>query len=363
MESKAIIYAEKIALVDVLERAFDDDNLDNIVEVFRRHATVCINMDDLEVKEVFRPESFDNIDILCTLFNAFGMKEPVALKRYIDGLRETEDSVLSQPNALFLRDCSKEEANAIREKYGVWVLNSEEMSNNRLFESFSFGDSFEPRVKYGSGNNGWASIISQNKLVVPPSNSLVIYDNHLLDTKKNDIIVGLANLIHLLDAFLPQNLDANMTYYILVMCPGTNNEGYMTRVVEKWKDDVLAYLKRQYTIAIEFVFSKQVIHERILFMNHAYIKTEKGFKVFFPYSNEALKDGEEINSVEMNMYLSNPQKAGETKYKYASTRINKIKAEYKLARENYDNNVSIIGVTKFVGSPLTKSEYPNRIFD
>ena len=359
MESKVTIYAEKTALVDVLEKAFDDGN---IVEIFKRHATICINMDDLEVKEVFRPESFENIDILCTLFNAFGIKEPVALKHYIDGLRETEDSVLSDPNALFLRDCSKEEAKAIREKYGVWVLNSEEMSNKRLFELFSFGYSFEPREKYGSGNNGWASIISQNKLVVPPSNSLVIYDNHLLDTDRNGIIVGLANLIHLFDAILPHNLDANMTYYILVMCPGTNRENDMTRVVEKWKEEVLAYLKRQYTIAIEFVFSKKVIHERILFMNHAYIKTEKGFKIFFPYSNVALKDGDEINSVEMDMYLSNPQKAGETKYAYASTRINKIKAAYKDARDNYDNNVSIIGVTKFVGTPLTESEYPNSIF-
>lgn len=361
MDSKAIIYAEIKALADVVRRAFATDCLDNIIAIFKNHSDICIDLSDAELNSVFAPTDIDKADELYTIFSAYDISVPIALSDFFELLNQKEETIVSKPNAFFLRDCSVQDAQTLRNKYGVWVISKDEVSN-RMFEGFSYKDSFEPRTLYGTSKNGWANIFSSNNLNLPPSNSLVLYDNHLLDNTLGGKNVGLSNLTHLLDAVLPQNLDSTLSYYILIMCPKNNEEVNYPKVVQ-WLTDVQNEVKRNYRIAIEFVLARQIIHERILFMNYAYIETGKGFKVFCPYSNRVYGDGAEINTVETNMYLSNPHKAGERKYVYATSRIKRIKEEYKSARENYDNNATGLGITKFVGAPLSDSKCPNRIFD
>lgn len=361
MDKTATIYAEMTVLLDVVQ-AFAEGELENIKEIFRNHATLCVDITDDEFKDLFVPDELDNLSDICTIFNAYDIALPVPLKDFFILMSEKEDTVMLKPNSFFLRDCSANEAETLRQKYGVWVISKEEL-HNRYFEEPSYEESFEPFSYYGNGDNGWANIIKDNNLMLPPSNSMIIYDNHLLDTFRFNHYLGLTNLEHLIDAVLPRHLVSSIQYHILIMAPVRGNEAALGQVVSEWMRNLPAKLSRDFSISVEFVFSKQVIHERMVFLNYAYIKTEKGFKVFMPYSNKVFKDGDEINSVEINTYLNNPYKSGQRKYEYAAIRINRIKDEYRRARENYNNNQTLPGQSQFVGAPAGVIFSPNRIFD
>lgn len=361
MDSKATIYAERTALTDVMRKAFSKDGLENIIEIFKSHSTICIDLTDDELDSIFNPQDMENLDDLFTICNAYDISVPVALKDFFDLMKVKEDTIISKPNAFFLRDCSLEDAQLLRDKYGVWVISKEEVTN-RMFEKLSFKDEFEPEKNYGKSDNGWKNIISDNGLQLPPSNSLIISDNFLLSNERNGHILGLANLTHLLDAILPQKL--SVPYYILVLGQGKDDrESMLIRRVNEWKDDLSSALNRSYDIHVEFVFSKNLIHRRILYMNYAFIGTEKGFKLFEPLSNKVYRDGEQKNSAWTYTFFHDPFRAGRREHQLANDDIKGIKAIYETARSNYDKGLNIVGIPKFVGTPLGAVFSPNRIFE
>ena len=361
MDSKATIYAERTALTDVLRKAFTNDGLDNVVEIFKRHSNICIDLTDAELDSIFKPTDLQNLDDLFTIFSAYDISVPVALKDFFDLMIAQEDTVFSKPNALFFRDCPLKDAQMLRDKYGVWVISKEEVTN-RMFESLSFKDEFVPKTYYGKGDNGWKNIIESNGLQLPPSNSLIISDNYLLSNESNGHILGLANLTHLLDAILPQKL--SIPYYILVLGQGKDEkESMLIKRVTEWKEGLIAALNRKYDIHVEFVYSKNLIHRRVLYMNHSFIGTEKGFKIFEPLSNKVYKDGDQRNSAWAYTFFHDPFRAGRREHQLAYDDIESIRAIYKTARSNYDNGLTIVGIPKFVGVPLGATFSPNRIFD
>ena len=221
MDSKATIYAERTALTDVLRKAFTKAGLDNIIEIFKNHSNICMDLTNAELNSIFNPSDSDNSDDLFTIFKAYDISVPIALKDFFDLMNAQEDAIISKPNAFFLRDCPSEDAQMLRDKYGVWVISKEEVTN-RMFESLSFKDEFVPGTKYGKDDNGWKNIINDNGLQLPPSNSLIVSDNFLLSNERNGDIIGLANLTHLLDAILPQKL--SIPYYILVLGQGKDDK-------------------------------------------------------------------------------------------------------------------------------------------
>lgn len=361
MDSTPNIYAEKTALIDVLEKAFETDGLENIIKIFRSHSKICIDLTDSERDAIFTPDNFDNIDVLLTLFNAFDIEKPIALKSYFEQMEEEEDAVILHSNSYFLRDCTTIDAEHMREKYGVWVISKDEVSN-RLFEYLSFKDEFEPDTLYGKGPNGWKNIIQDNNLQLPPSNSLIISDNFLLANERRGHFLGLANLTHLLDAVLPEKLA--VPYYILILSQGRDDkESLLKRKVAEWKDSLAQQLNRTYDIHVEFVFSKKLIHRRVLYMNYCFIGTEKGFKIFEPYSNQVYRDGDQRNSAWTYSYFHDPHRAGRREHQLACDDIKNVKEIYQTARNNFDNGIDIVGQPKFVGSPLGAKFSPNRIFD
>mgnify|MGYP006997689083 FL=1 len=361
MDSKATIYAERTALTDVLRKAFTKAGLDNIIEIFKNHSNICMDLTNAELNSIFNPSDSDNSDDLFTIFKAYDISVPIALKDFFDLMNAQEDAIISKPNAFFLRDCPSEDAQMLRDKYGVWVISKEEVTN-RMFESLSFKDEFVPGTKYGKDDNGWKNIINDNGLQLPPSNSLIVSDNFLLSNERNGDIIGLANLTHLLDAILPQKL--SIPYYILVLGQGKDDkEAILIRRVTEWKDGLAAALNRNYDIHVEFVFSNNLIHRRILYMNYSFIGTEKGFKIFEPLSNRVYRDGDQRNSAWAYTYFHDPFRAGRREHQLANDDIECVKAIYKTARSNYDNGLKIVGIPKFVGAPLGTTSSPNRVLD
>lgn len=361
MDSKATIYAEREALTDVVRKAFTTEGLDNIIAVLKNHSEICVDLTDAELDEVFRPTDMEKLDDLFTLFSAYDISVPIALKDFFEQMGQQEDLIISKPNAFFLRDCSIKEAQSLRDKYGVWVISKDEVTN-RMFEGLSFKDEFEPETLYGKGPNGWKNIIQDNNLQLPPSNSLIISDNFLLANERRGHFLGLANLTHLLDAILPVKLA--IPYYILILSQGRDDrEALLKRKVAEWKDGLAQQLNRNYDIHVEFVFSKKLIHRRVLYMNYCFIGTEKGFKIFEPYSNQVYRDGDQKNSAWTYSYFHDPHRAGRREHQLAYDDIKSVKEIYKTARNNFDNGLDIIGQPKFVGTPLGTNFSPNRIFD
>lgn len=361
MDSTPNIYAEKTALVDVLGKALETDGLENIIEIFKSHSKICIDLTDSERDAIFTPDDFNNIDILLTLFNAFDIEKPIALKSYFEQMEEEEDAVVLHSNSYFLRDCTAIEAEQMREKYGVWVISKDEVSN-RLFEYLSFKDEFEPDTYFGENDNGWKNIVEAYNLRLPPSNSMIISDNYLLSNKVRNYVLGLANLSHLLDVIIPKKL--SVPYYILILSPAKDyEETQMLQKVSEWKEDLIRSLNRAFDIHIEFVFSPRVIHKRIIYLNYCFIGTEKGFKVFMPFSNRVYRDGDQKNSVWTYTYFHDPLRAGRREHQLAYDDIEKVRIIYKKARENFDNGVNTIGQPKFVDAPIGSIFSPNRIFD
>ncbi len=360
MDPTPNIYAEKTALIDVLEKAFETDGLENIVEIFKSHSRIFIDLTDSECDAIFTPDNFDNIDILLTLFNAFDIEKPIALKSYFEQMYEEEDAVVLHSNSYFLRDCSALEAEQMREKYGVWVLSKDEISN-RVFEDLSFKDEFEPDTYFGKNDNGWRNIVDINNLRIPPSNSLIISDSFLLSNKVHNHILGLANLTQLLDVIIPKKL--RIPYYILILSSAKDyEETQMLQRVSEWKEDLIRSLNRVFDIHVEFVFSQRVIHKRIIYMNYCFIGSEKGFKVFMPFSNRVYRDGDQKNSIWAYTYFHDPLRAGRREHQLAYDDIEKARIIYKKARDNYDNGDNTIGQPKFVDSPIGTRFSPNRIF-
>lgn len=347
MDSTANIYAERTALEAVLSRAFDNEGLNNIIEILKRHTKICIDMTDSERNSIFAPDSFDNIDIICTLFNAFGIEPPIALKPFFEQIEDNEETIVSKPNSLFLKDCSKEKAEELRNQYGIWVISKDDVSD-RMFEAASFKDEFIPFNNYGPSDNGWKNIITNNDLKLPPCNSLILSDNFLLFNKRGEHVLGLVNLIHLLDAVLPKQL--SIPFYILILSQAKNGEEEkMIRKIAQWKDDLIKALNRNYIIQIEFILSQKVIHKRVIYMNYAYIGTEKGFKIFMPFSNRVYSDGDQKNSAWIYSYFHDPFRKGRRDHELATDDIELVRGIYKQARENHGKPSLREGQPKFVG--------------
>ena len=92
MDSKATIYAERTALTDVLRKAFTNDGLDNVVEIFKRHSNICIDLTDAELDSIFKPTDLQNLDDLFTIFSAYDIyknaKSHIQLKKKYENQRQ-----------------------------------------------------------------------------------------------------------------------------------------------------------------------------------------------------------------------------------------------------------------------------------
>lgn len=108
--------------------------------------------------------------------------------------------------------------------------------------------------------------------------------------------VGKSNIIHLVDAFLPDSI--SIPYHILIIAndhPEQNkppkSTAWCERIIGEINSEICAL--RKYTIVIEMVFTR-TIHKRKLVLNYLHITTDKGFGFFKVVDEKTVRDDNDI---------------------------------------------------------------------
>lgn len=339
------IYAEKEIFEELV--VFNEEK-PNWFKIICNHADVCLNMTDDELNAELYRESPISLYV-----NLSAGRTPIALKDYFDVIYEDNSQIAEKPRAVFFLDCDKNEAERMQKDYGVFVFSKDNIDDNALRGTFKKGLKKNNII---DGNNiyGWNNLIT---FKLPPSNALVITDNHLFANTENRQNIGQTNLIRLLDILLPKELKTK--YHITVFAREANNLG------KDWCENMTNNLKasikslRHYDIVFEILFVKTV-HDRDLVLNYAHISSTKGFAIFKINDPKQVRDDYKFTYDRVfNTFESHE---GDTSYQIA----NKILIELKqtsIELRNYLNNVGQSSNRRILGDCNDDYSLKNRLLN
>lgn len=300
------IYSEK----DIFENiVVFNDQTPNWYDIFCNHSIVCLNITDHELAE----EEKQGTPIF-EFIMANGGRSPVALKEYFDTIYDDNSVIAAKPRSAFFLNYSEAEATSIQTSFGVIVQSSTSINDNILTGSFKRKLLKDEEIEE-EANGGWKTLLKFN---FPPSNSIVISDNYLLQSTErvgaNYISSGKKNILWMLDALLPATLA--ISYDVTIISEDKNqNEAWRNRITGELNAEINNL--RNYDINVEVVFIKsELLHERVLLMNYVNSACEHGFYVF------KAKDGKTVhvvNKIQINSYFSSLENSqGESEYQVAN---------------------------------------------
>lgn len=324
-----IIYIGKEALETI---AIFDDEYPNLHEIFKSHATICIDLSDEELDEILSDEESD-ISQFCLKNNI----KIIPLKDYFKSLREDITQIVEKPHAMFFFDITISEANKLSSKYGVIVQSEMEINDSVL--QFFYRKNFVKGMCVEGCSDGWSNLLKD--IIMPPMNSLIVSDDYLFQNIKQRKIIGFENLKMIFNSILPSTMDT--LFQILIVAPMSTKLS-----PEKAKDlynDLNEHLKtiRPYTIQLEMVFNN-TIHPRRIFSNYFLFDADKGFQLFEPVHNTKIYQN---NKLKIYSVLHDPvYSSGDTELEIATQDIKEIRDGLKNLKEQIinkaDNTKAII---------------------
>lgn len=264
------VYAEKEALERIVVL---NDETPNWYDIFCNHAEVCLNM----TEEELAAELIEGTAI-SEFIKITGGRSPLPRKMFFDEVYANPAIIAEKPRAVFFLNYSSNNAASLQKAYGVVVQGREWIDDSILKGSF-FRDLTKDAVFGSSDGKGWNHLI---QFSLPPSNALIISDEHLFSNEENSENIGKANLISLVDAFLPAKLETS--YHITIIAsdaPGHPKPARSTVWCETMAQDLKTSIipLRPYSIVFEIVFTS-TLHKRRLMMNYVNAWCDKGFAVF-----------------------------------------------------------------------------------
>jgi hypothetical protein len=307
MEDKIFIYADLDAIEEII---LLDKNYPNLNKILQNNAVFCLNISDDEFNEIWKEES--DLFVFCTGYN---IPTPIALKTYFDSLKTDYSQIIEKPRSLFILNENSNKVQELYEKYGVLVVNKNEIRDD-ILQLKHFKEYSKDEQSIGN-SNGWHN--SLNGLNFPPSNSIVLTDNFLFSRKENNELIGVSNLINLISVLLPSKLSVD--FHILVIC---NHPKLSSDECDKLIGRINASIirLRDYKIKIEFVFT-ETIHKRILISNYYNINCDKGFEMFKISNSRKVIDS---NDIDVYSVLHDPvNSTGDSAYKSTSKKLNELK--------------------------------------
>lgn len=235
--------------------------------ITKRHAVIYLDITEKEFDE-----QLDNPDSEIGLLSRYDVEIRPA-KTFFEKIKQDKGILLNKARAVYILNISKEEAEELTNEYGTIVI-SQNYINDNIFQ-LSFKKQVEDEESFREETNGWRSILS--RLHLPPSNSLIITDNYLLNNIENEQLIGIENLKMLLNELLPGNLSTSFQILIMTHMPAHINAKRANRI----NGELKAYLNsiRPYEINLEFVFDK-TIHPRKIISNYYVLTCDKGFQLF-----------------------------------------------------------------------------------
>ena len=359
MHKKIHIIAEKEALLQLcFNKEFHEGKI--LKHIFRNHADILLIMDEGEFDSEWNNSESD----IRKFFEAYDIPRPRAISGLTQIYKNPGICAQLDPFALWLFNKAEKDVINFREYLGVWALSPQSLSDDYFClehpREYDKNDVID-----GSKDNGWGNYLEQLPKVLPPINSIVLNDRHLLlNTNENTALrfgfYGLNNLKVLLNELLPQNL--KVPFHILIFCQHPNlNIKDTDAIVNQFMCDVKSL--RKYSIVIEFVYDKSR-HKRDLYTNYFRFWVDRAYNAFY---NTDMKKLNGENDFKIVTYLNNPFSTGDTEYDAARSKIHKIKEQCKEAYLNselspLDHNGKVN--EEMIIRTLTNSDdfFENRLF-
>jgi hypothetical protein len=255
----------------------DKDIFENIIlfkektpiwnSIFCNHSEVCLNITEQELEMEQVPGT-----ILFEFIKASGGRLPIALKEFFETIDEDQSTVSQKPRSVFFLNVSKENAEKMRNDYGVMVQSGDDI-NDTIFTGTYFRELPDQTVLEIGNKTGWAALLNFSH---PPSNAMIISDDWLFKNEENSNVIGEVNIISLIDALLPEHLEID--YQILII---SQDHNMSKQKCEKIAGNVMSKIKalRKFEIKVEIVFC-ETLHKRKIFLNYMSITCDKGFAMF-----------------------------------------------------------------------------------
>lgn len=274
------VYSEKNIFEEIV---IYNDRYKNWYHILGQHAEICLNMTDEELIENEVPGT-----PIFEFIHSNGGKRPIALMDYFDLINNDNSQIAEKPRSVFFFNYSKEKAEVMQSDYGVIVISAEKIDDEILRGSY-FKELPMGKVIDNQAGKGWKGLVTST---LPPSNALVITDEYLFSNEENGVIIGEANLLGIVDTFLPSTL--NTDYHIAVFA---NDEGKSKEWCERLTERLGKSIKslRSYSIVFEVVFTK-TIHKRKMILNYLNTTCDKGYAIFKVADKRTVRDNNDFRS-------------------------------------------------------------------
>lgn len=311
------LYTEKEILDDI---ALFDEEFPNWHKVITSGLPVCVNINDKDLDQ----KLLDADDPIFIAYNASATMElPVALDTYFTNIKSDLTQIVEKPKSIFLLDIEEDVAVNAKKDFGIAIYSINNLPDNIFNFSFSLDLEKEQTI-----DTNWKGILNFEK---PPSNSLIITDNHYFKNVDSGLNRGVSNLVNFIDAFLPNELAID--YHVTIFAED-NNKANEWWIKEYGKIVALIKPLREFEINIELVLSS-TLHRRRLISNYVFGKTDQGYDVFHAKKIDNVKLDNEFEHFEIFSNLDNQG----TKYFQASDKT-------VINLEKISNSVSEYVITK-----------------
>lgn len=320
---KIRIFAEKEALIQLsLNKEFIEGKI--LKQIFRQLSEIFLIMNEVD----FEQEWSDSESPLRKFFDAYDIPRPRALSGLQQIYKNPSLCVDLDPFALWLFNSTEQNISRFRDYLGVWAINPQDISDD-YFALEHPREYDKDDIISGTKDNGWGNYIEELPKELPPINSIVLNDRHLLfNTNENNAITfgfyGLNNLKALFNELLPPDL--KVPFHILVFCQHPKMAVEETdSIVSQFIHDVQDM--RTYDIDVEFVYDKSR-HKRDLYTNYFRFWVDRAYNAFYNGNMNKLNGENDFNIVS---YLNNPFSSGDTEYDSARNKLKKISNQCKEA--------------------------------
>lgn len=262
--------------LETLEEIFDDPQVHaDLYHILRDYHDVVLNLSEQELDE-----EIQNNPYLRSLRKR-GVHEVESLPRFYERL--PEEFLANTSGALVILEADPQVCQQLTARHGVCVLSTHDTVPARTLTShyyrqLSHEDVFQAGA-HGPSKGGWAALLSPMGAL--PMNSLVVVDNYLFQ----NIHEGKANLLNLLDALLPSELD--VAFHLLLITTNPRNVLHPESLATLFAE-LQAGLNRPYPIAFGLLTHREGdkrFHRRAWISNYHLGVSDRGFVCF---NNEGL---------------------------------------------------------------------------
>lgn len=159
MFEKPVIYSDIEVLKSLAQGYLDrimnpgDVQRPDFIASLLHQSFLFINCSDDELNALLESVGTDKPDEFATFCDAFDIG-PMTNEGVFDAIAVDERQIVNQSGSLFFLNRTKVETKRLRDEYGVWVLNGDEITEDAF--KFTFNNDYNPNENRPNCNNGWS---------------------------------------------------------------------------------------------------------------------------------------------------------------------------------------------------------------